>query len=761
MKNYIQAWRTSILSESNPLVLNEGLFDIGLPAEVAEAINKNFEGVPEKGKTMIGNIFKNQSFKYLSGAHSAPLMNDVNYLLNIIKDISSGMINKNVGEKESGRVGVTDQDSNWVNSLSHDEREKMSQFWHNMEVILTGDKGGITDASTQHWDVKIGDVQKVIKLANKAFKKGIVAQINGGAIDSGYNEMIESLASHIYEDYARTIGELTLNIQIWLKSQKDEYKKIPKIIEKSDRHAYTALVKYAKIWILDNEVEEQKIKTFNDTSYWYDLKTDSCPVEADRMGHCGGDGRASTLLSLRHKNKDKQKSSSYITVAYNPDRNTIYQIKGKFNKAPEEKYYKHIAWLIKEFGDPQVLEIGEHSDDLAGFAKMSEWLRNNTNADIAEMKDLWGEMEVEISEIIEYNNQQEYFYSKIFAEMADPRGQANPEMPSFYMRGYVGVPIELEELSEEGRQKIKDNKFTKDEVKEISRLMDDPRASGKFSGEIGPPPIVEGDYVIFFFYVADLITAGASGAEWYRSENISDLERFADDIKDMDREAGNSGNRLQRDLIRALISTEFMKGGPFMNLYTGARDGELQEHSDWVVETDVGADDDPKLVWFQTPQIYFDLNRLVSDGIHEEYYRKPQVVEKILNSNDFKNQFMLTLSSYAMVSNTIFPNIQTWEVNFENYNPPKFVIEAAWMVNTEDNESKAEVAERWLNAEFGKGEFEEMLHHAYLKTLNEAFDLDWRADQQSMDFPDGRRVEINESMSHKNILKNWKNFKGF
>ena len=88
MKNYIQAWRTSILSESNPLVLNEGLFDIGLPPEVAEAINKNFEGVPEKGKTMIGNIFKNQSFKYLSGTHSAPLMNDVNYLLNIIKDNS-------------------------------------------------------------------------------------------------------------------------------------------------------------------------------------------------------------------------------------------------------------------------------------------------------------------------------------------------------------------------------------------------------------------------------------------------------------------------------------------------------------------------------------------------------------------------------------------------------------------------------------------------------------------------------------------------
>ena len=62
MKNYIQSWRSSILSESNPLLLNEGIFDIGLPAAVAEQINLNFEGVPEKGKTMIGNLYKNQVF---------------------------------------------------------------------------------------------------------------------------------------------------------------------------------------------------------------------------------------------------------------------------------------------------------------------------------------------------------------------------------------------------------------------------------------------------------------------------------------------------------------------------------------------------------------------------------------------------------------------------------------------------------------------------------------------------------------------------
>ena len=62
MKEFIKSWRSSILSESNPLLLNEGIFDIGLPASVAEAINRDFEGVPEKGKTMIGNLYKNQVF---------------------------------------------------------------------------------------------------------------------------------------------------------------------------------------------------------------------------------------------------------------------------------------------------------------------------------------------------------------------------------------------------------------------------------------------------------------------------------------------------------------------------------------------------------------------------------------------------------------------------------------------------------------------------------------------------------------------------
>ncbi|HAW81422.1 MAG TPA: hypothetical protein DCX27_18000 [Balneola sp.] len=107
------------------------------------------------------------------------------------------------------------------------------------------------------------------------------------------------------------------------------------------------------------------------------------------------------------------------------------------------------------------------------------------------------------------------------------------------------------------------------------------------------------------------------------------------------------------------------------------------------------------------------------------------------------------------------PDIQVWEVIFENYNPPQFVIEAAWQVDKSDNESKATVAELWLNGEFGKSDFEKMLHSAFNLVLEEAIGDEELGSQKSMDFPGGKRLPINESVSHKDIIKNWKNFKGF
>jgi len=738
MKNYIQSWRSSILSESNPLLLSEGLFDIGLPAAVAESINRNFEGVPEKGKTMLGNIFKNTYLFHLDYKYYRPLLNDIK---DFIEEIEKFVLD-------------------FIATIPKDERDeedikKTFLFLRNIRNQVLGARSQAAEPAT--WTAKITDVQKILKDTKKAFTTGLFAKMSDEPPDKAYVEMFESLASDIYDHYAQSIGDMTLDTQVWLKSHPDEYKKIPKLIPSDGLYTIRNLLIYADKWVKDFETEEQKIHTFDDTSYWYDLKTDSCSVEAERMGHCGGDTRAATLYSLRYKNKREQKSRSYVTVAYNPDTGSIYQIKGKFNKAPEKKFYEHIAWLINALGNPQVFETGDHSDDFEGFVKMSEWLRKNTDAKIDEPTDAWDEMrDLVLATMNAYN--EDYFYSKIFVEMADPHVA---DEPSYYFRGYVGVPIELEELSEEGQQKLKDNKFTRDEVMEISRLMDDSRASGRFTGTIGPPPIVEGDYAIFFFYASDLITSGNSNAEWSLSSYDGDIRMFARDILDMDRDASVSGNKLQRDLIRALIATGFMDGGPFLNLFMGARGGELQEDSDWVVETDVDDDDNPKLVWIQTPIIYFNLSRLERDGVSEEYYRKPQVVGKILNSNAFKEAFMNILSANAMVSDTIFPTIQNWDVDFGDYKSPIYALELAWSVNNDSNERIADVVSYWLNAEYGKSDFEQMLHIAYYRTLNAAFEADAVSNQASMDFPGGKRLSVNESVSHKDIIRKWKGFKGF
>ena len=744
MKNYIQNWRSSILSESNPLLLNEGLFDIGLPAAVAEAINRDFEGVPEKGKTMIGNLFKKQVFNKLTRGYAMPLMNDVAHLSDQIFSSTISLFNGDKAIKT-------------LDKISTEDKEKITQFLDNMRAAFAGENADHSrSARYSAWRTKVGDVQKGIKMVKKAYSRGIIKNLLGDAPEvKAFPEMFEIVAEDIYDDYGRKIGDMTLDVQTWLKSHPDEYKKIPKIIAESNYFPDAALLKYARNWLADVETEEQKVHTFDDTSYWYDLQTDSCPIEADRMGHCGGDSRAATLYSLRYKNKNQQKSGSYVTVAYSPDTNIIYQIKGKFNKAPEKKFYKHIAWLIKTLGNPQVQETGEHSDDAEGFEKMSIWLKKNTDAQIKDPMNAWDEMrDLVLATMNTYNNQ--YFYSKIFVEMGDPLGGGEP---SYYFKGYVGVPIELDELSEEGGQSLKDGRYTRDEIKVITRNMDDPRASGRFSGGGSHPVKVDGDYAIFFFDVADLITSGVSEGEWSLSTYEGDIRQFAEDVLNMDREASVSGNRLQQDLVRALIATKFIDGGPFLNFYMGARSGELQEDSDWIVEADTDMEDNPKLVWFQTPEISFDLKRLEKDGIDDEleYYRKPQVVEKILNSNKFKETFMREMSGRVLTTETLMPDIKVWAVVFENYNPPQFVIEAAWQVNKEDSDSKAEVAERWLMGEFGKSDFEEMLHSAYFLTLEEAIGDDGLNPQTSMDFPGGKRLPINESQICDSIHKNWVN----
>ena len=124
------------------------------------------------------------------------------------------------------------------------------------------------------------------------------------------------------------------------------------------------------------EDPDQIMHVFDDGSYWYDLDTYQCKMEGDRMGHCGSDQRG-TLYSLRKKEKGQKSSKSYVTIAYNAQEETIYQIKGRQNTCPPRELWNHIATFIEITGAEKLAETGEYSNEEDKFEELGKWLDEN------------------------------------------------------------------------------------------------------------------------------------------------------------------------------------------------------------------------------------------------------------------------------------------------------------------------------------------------------------------------------------------------
>lgn len=85
--------------------------------------------------------------------------------------------------------------------------------------------------------------------------------------------------------------------------------------------------------------------------FWYGpLGPDECGpsstqgTEAQLMQHCGSDHRGD-LVSLRDEN-----NYPYVTMTYNKGSNKVFQIKGRQNRAPEERYWPYIIDFWKKYG---------------------------------------------------------------------------------------------------------------------------------------------------------------------------------------------------------------------------------------------------------------------------------------------------------------------------------------------------------------------------------------------------------------------------
>ena len=117
------------------------------------------------------------------------------------------------------------------------------------------------------------------------------------------------------------------------------------------------------------KAEEQVIHEFDNGYFWYDIRSHHCDFEAKKMGHCGR-GEQGSLVSLR--SGEGRRVKPMITMEF--DGTTLYQIKGKANKAPKKDLWPYIDWFIENMGVERVTEMGMHSDDAPGFMEMMTYL---------------------------------------------------------------------------------------------------------------------------------------------------------------------------------------------------------------------------------------------------------------------------------------------------------------------------------------------------------------------------------------------------
>lgn len=335
----------------NEEILTEGLTDIGLPETIINLIREHMPDAGEKAQTWFGHMWKKSTFETADdGVVLFPETLRNRWIIRVAVPL-----------RQAAELFQNE-------SLSKEERDQYLEF---------------LDQNMRMWsDGFFGKFKKSIsKTIPNLLRKlaGDSPQVDGEPVDR--SQIIQKLEALMNE-------ELLVNPFVWLTRYDHTQNLIILLNQDPTNLEYVkkagGLLEAGEIAtkvIRELEDPAQIMKKYSDGYFWYDLGSDVCKVEAERMGHCGRDERAS-LFSLRRVEKGKKFSSSYVTVAYNPHDEIVYQIKGRNNNAPEEEYWQYIVDFVDEVGAEQIMEDGEHSSD--DFEPMRRHLEQNTTAEVVD-----------------------------------------------------------------------------------------------------------------------------------------------------------------------------------------------------------------------------------------------------------------------------------------------------------------------------------------------------------------------------------------
>ena len=301
---------------------------------------------------------------------------------------------------------------------------------------------------------------KEVKALEKSLKKAAKSSLSGDLQE----DALKSITVNFNQRYLKQFSSLFQNqagakILNYLKKHPTNWKELAKL-------DFNEAMDYVEEVSLTEEDEKDIVHKYKDGYYWINLGEGACELEGKRMGHCGRDDRGN-LVSLRTRPKGSKASKSHVTLTYNEDGNTIYQIKGYKNSAPDSEYWPYIKDFIDRFGVADVTETGEHSND--DFAPLLEFIEENTNA---ETDTRLAELEDYVSDI--HNGIEDTDYLNFSVEMEN-YGDGEFAMLTTYVQFKVQIdelPLDAVEPNVDAILAILEEEEFQEQISEISYMED-------------------------------------------------------------------------------------------------------------------------------------------------------------------------------------------------------------------------------------------------------------------------------------------------
>lgn len=580
------------------------------------------------------------------------------------------------------------------------ERSKQNiQFLHPMVdrikdaiQMSSDDIGGVPDEFSERFDkiVKFNVKDKIrgdgmpvalnFKEA-KALEKSLVKAAKKSLSGDLQEDAIEIITVEFNERYLKSYGVLFQNqvgsaIINYLKKHPTNWKELAKM-------DFNEAMEYVNEVSLTEEDEKDIVHRYKDGYYWINLGEGACELEGKRMGHCGRDDRGN-LVSLRTRPKGSKASKSHVTLTYNENEETLYQIKGRENNAPDSEYWTYIKDFIDRFGVDEVTEDGEHSND--DFTPLLEFIEENTNAKIdtrlAELQDYVNDV---------HNGLADTDYINFEIEMED-YGDGEFAVLDVYVQFKVQIdelPLGPVEANDTAILAILEEDDFKEQISEISYMKD-------FLQESYGEQVIDTD--AFFQIAGEHATIGvqvsfaAEDSDYKNAETREeleaavqhfkynfgedDIENFREDIKEImlnfiKEEFETEGKGKIADVLKTIegIEEDYKHFFAEYDLEDPTEPIKFVLNSKLPIEVEAFSFNSPREIKGSSLKRQYE--SLISDGLsrYNEAMKKvfsPDVIKKILNNSIKK----VNLTAYMNAKNQTrlnFPGFDLGEEDLQQY----------------------------------------------------------------------------------------------